>query len=151
MLRTFHDRLWLLQGKQPQEMWPEKWGLCRLIIFCAWLVALWICSLCCCLASALNSSAFLCTTAILFINFSSRFDLIFCTFTYKPYTLIYWPNCQSKHACVQHNLALQMKFKLQKQRKLVPSSLILDIFRKNKKPSFLTHLNTQIPQFPMDF
>lgn len=149
ILRTFHDRLWLLQGKQPQEMWPEKWGLCRLIIFCAWLVALWICSLCCCLASALNSSAFLCTTAILFINFSSRFDRIFCTFTYKPYTLIDQTAKASMH--FQHNLALQMKFKLQKQRKLVPFSLRLDIFRQNKKPSFLTHLNTQIPQFPMDF
>lgn len=82
----------LLQGKQPQEMWPEKCELCLfVIILCAVSVALGICSECCCLAVALLSSAFLCTTAILFISFSSRFDLIFCIFTYNPIQKMHQP------------------------------------------------------------
>lgn len=75
----------MLQGKQPQELVPDKYGLfCLFIInFLACSEAFWTCSECWRRAVVLHSSAFLWTIAILFINFSSRFDLIFWIFTWK--------------------------------------------------------------------
>lgn len=101
----FIDQWWLLQGKQPQEVWLENCMIFWFIIFFPCSLVLWICSECCCRAAALHSSAFLCTAAILFINFSSNFDLIFCIFTWTIH--FEWPkfhlsvhNVQIRPLCI---------------------------------------------------
>ena len=73
----------LLQGKQPQDVRPEKWELGCDFIFFACSEDFCNCCECCSWAAALHSSALLWTIPILFISFSSKVDLIFCIFTYR--------------------------------------------------------------------
>lgn len=84
LIFAFYIYRWLLQGKQPQDLCPEKWELFFLlfITFCDCCPTFLTCSECWNCASALHSSAFLCTSAILFISFSSISALIFCIFTW---------------------------------------------------------------------